>query len=83
MAKCDGGERVLDEYTQSLQRLVALWTGLEELIVACSRKYLSRIISIGNILQSQVFFELDTLPSTPDDEPDATLQRVASIVSRG
>ena len=29
------------------------------------------------------FFELDTLPSTPDDEPDATLQRVASIVSRG
>ena len=29
------------------------------------------------------FFELDTLPSTPDDEPGATLQRVASIVSRG
>ena len=29
------------------------------------------------------FFELDNLPSTPDDEPGATLKRVASIVSRG
>ena len=29
------------------------------------------------------FFELDTLPSTPDDESHVTLERVASIVSRG
>ena len=63
--------------------LVVLQTDLGERCVAYLRKYLSRIISIGNILQSQVFFELDTLPSTPDDEPGATLQRVASIVSRG
>ena len=29
------------------------------------------------------FFELDTLPSTPDDEPDDALSRVSLIVSRG
>ena len=55
MATAKGGKRVRREYTHSLQSLVALWTGRKELFVACSRKYLSRIISIGNILQSQVF----------------------------
>jgi hypothetical protein len=29
------------------------------------------------------FFELDTLPSTPDDELGVTLESVTSIVSRG
>ena len=29
------------------------------------------------------FFELDTLPSTPDDELDVTLECVTSIVSIG
>ena len=46
-----------------------------------SRKYLSRIISIGNI-RNHKFFWIGYLPSTPDDEY-GVIPNMSSIVSRG